>query len=133
MKLLMTAGFALSLALIPLLGVGAPPSSKVKVLMSQALADLPGKEGLVLEVTLPPGGADDVHRHDAHVFVYMLEGSTVMQVQGGKSVTLQPGQTFYESPTDIHVVGKNASSTQPAKFIAVFVKDVGKPPVLPAK
>jgi quercetin dioxygenase-like cupin family protein len=133
MNTLMTTCFALSLAIVPVLSAAAPPSSKVKVLMTQALADMPGKEGMMLEVTLPPGGADNVHRHDAHVFVYMLEGSAVMQVQGGKSVTLKPGQTFYESPSDIHVVGKNASGSKPAKFLAVFVKDANKPPVQPAK
>lgn len=124
---------AVCLLVAPFAATAAPPSSKVKPLMSQPLADLPGKEGLMLEVTLPPGGADDVHRHDAHVFVYMLEGSAVMQVKGGPSVTLRPGQTFYESPADIHVVGKNASSKKPAKFLVVFVKNVGAAPVIPVK
>ena len=133
MKFSKAAWFAACLAVAPLATVAAPPASKVKVLMTHPLADIPGKEGMVLEVTMPPGGADDIHRHDAHVFVYMLEGSAVMQVKGGRSVTLKPGQTFYESPEDIHVVGKNASSKRPAKFLAVFVKDVNKPPVLPAK
>ena len=131
MKLSTAGWFAACLAAAPLAAAAAPPSSKVKVLMAQPLADIAGKEGVMLEVTLPPGGADAVHRHDAHVFVYMLSGSAVMQVKSGKAVTLNPGQTFYESPADIHVVGKNASSKKPAKFLAVFVKNTNAPPVIP--
>jgi quercetin dioxygenase-like cupin family protein len=84
-------------------------------------------------VEYPPGGSDPVHRHNASVFVYVLEGSVVMQVKGGQEVTLNKGQTFFESPEDIHVAGRNASQTEPAKFLAFFVKDKGAPPVFPAK
>ncbi len=87
----------------------------------------------MLVVDYPPGGADPVHRHNAHAFVYVLEGSIVMQVRGGKEVTLTPGQTFYEGPSDVHTVGRNASSTEPAKFLVVLFKDKGVEPVLPAK
>ena len=102
-------------------------------LVQKELADIPGKEVLMLIVDYPPGGADPVHRHDAHAFVYVLEGSIVMQVRGGSEVTLTRGQTFYEGPNDIHTVGRNASSTQPAKFLVLLLKDKGVEPVLPAK
>ena len=92
-----------------------------------------GKEALMITVDYPPGGADPVHRHDAHAFVYVLEGSIVMQVRGGKEVTLTPGQTFYEGPNDVHIVGRNASNTKPAKFLVVLLKNKGVEPVLPAK
>jgi quercetin dioxygenase-like cupin family protein len=96
-------------------------------LLTKSLPDFPGKEVQMLIVEYLPGSVDPVHRHDAHAFVYVLEGSIVMQVKGGKQVTLTPGQTFYEGPNDIHVVGRNASSTQPAKFLVVFVKKEGAP------
>lgn len=101
--------------------------------MSQALADIPGKEGLMLLVDYPPGAADPIHRHDASAFVYVLEGNIVMQVEGGREVTLAPGQTFYEGPSDIHLVGRNASRTQPARFLAVLVKTQGAPALTPIK
>ena len=94
----------------------------VTPLMSKELSDLPGKEGLVITVDYAPGAADPVHRHRAHGFIYVLEGSIVMQVKGGKEVTLTPGQTFYEGPNDIHTVGRNASTTQSAKFLVVLLK-----------
>ncbi|HSW04115.1 cupin domain-containing protein [Aquabacterium sp.] len=105
----------------------------VSEILVKELSDLPGKEGLMLTVTYPPGGADEVHRHDAHAFVYLLEGSIVMQVKGSPPVTLKPGQTFYEGPSDIHLVGRNASSTKPAKFVVFLVKDKGAPAVKPVK
>ena len=107
--------------------------AKVTDLMSKDLTDLPGKEGLMLIVEYPPGGSDPIHRHNAHVFVYVLEGSVVMQVKGGKEITLTPGQTFYEGPDDIHVVSRNASNAKPAKFVVFFVKNKGTPVVVPAK
>jgi quercetin dioxygenase-like cupin family protein len=97
----------------------------VTPLMTKALPEFPGKEVLMITVDYPPGSVDPVHRHDAHAFVYVLEGSIIMQVKGGKEVTLKPGQTFYEGPNDVHVVGKNASKTEPAKFLVVFVKKEG--------
>src|SRR5215475_10070023 len=106
---------------------------KVTPLMSKDLTEFPGKEGMMMTVEYPPGGSDPVHRHNAHAFVYVLEGSIVMQVKGGKEVTLTPGQTFYEGPKDIHVVGRNASNTKPAKFVVFLVKDKGAPALIPEK
>jgi quercetin dioxygenase-like cupin family protein len=99
--------------------------AKVTDLMSKDLANLPGKEGLMITVEYPPGSVDPIHRHNANGFIYVLEGSIVMQVRGGKEVTLTPGQTFYEGPDDVHIVGRNASKTEPAKFVVFFVKDKG--------
>ena len=106
--------------------------ANVTPLFSKDLANLPGKEGLMLMVEYPPGSADPIHRHNANAFVYVLEGSIVMQVRGGKEVTLTTGQTFYESPDDVHVIGRNASQTKPAKFVVVLVKEKGAPAVVPA-
>ena len=108
-----------------------PPD--VASLMSKDLTDFPGKEALMITVQYPPGGADPVHRHDAHAFVYVLEGSVIMQVKGGKEVTLGPGQTFYEGPDDTHVVGRNASTTKPAKFLVMLIKKKGAPVFVPVK
>jgi quercetin dioxygenase-like cupin family protein len=105
----------------------------VAPIMLRELTDIPGKEVLMLTVEYPPGGSDPVHRHDAHGFIYVLEGSVVMQVQGGTEVTLTPGQTFYEGPNDVHVVGRNASHTTPAKFLVFLVKNKGAPPLVPVK
>jgi quercetin dioxygenase-like cupin family protein len=105
----------------------------VVTVMSKELADIPGKEVVMITVEFPPGGADPVHRHDAHGFIYVLEGSVVMQVKGGKEVTLTPGQSFYEGPDDVHVVGRNASKTRPAKLLAVLVKGKGAPILVPVK
>ena len=108
------------------------PEAKVTDLMSKDLPDFPGKEGLMILVDYPPGSSDPIHRHNAHAFVYVLEGSIVMQVKGGKEVTLTPGQTFYEGPNDVHIVGRNASQTQPAKFVVFLVKNKNAPVVIPA-
>ena len=108
------------------------PEAKVTSLTSKDLPDLPGKEALMIMVEYPPGSVDPIHRHNAHAFVYVLEGSIIMQVKGGKEVTLSPGETFYEGPNDVHVVGKNASSTKPAKFVVFFIKDKGAPVLVPA-
>src|SRR5215813_1335374 len=94
--------------------------AQVTPLISKDLPECPGKEGLMITVVYPPGASDPIHRHNAHGFIYVLEGSVVMQVKGGKEVTLTPGQTFYEGPNDIHVVGRNASTTQPAKFLVLL-------------
>jgi quercetin dioxygenase-like cupin family protein len=109
-----------------------PKDAKVTPLFSKDLADFPGKEGLMITVVYPPGASDPIHRHNAHAFVYVLEGSIVMQVRGGKEVTLTPGQNFYEGPSDVHVVGRNASQTKPAKFVVFLVKDKGAPVLVPA-
>ena len=117
-----------------LLGVSAfAQEARVTSLLSRELKEFPGKEGLLILVESPPGGSDPIHRHNAEAFVYVLEGSVVMQVKGGKQVTLTPGQTFYESPSDVHVVSRNASSTQPAKFVVFLVKDKGAPVLIPTK
>jgi quercetin dioxygenase-like cupin family protein len=108
-----------------------PPHASVTPLTSKDLPEFPGKEVLMITVEYPPGSVDPIHRHNAHAFIYVLEGSIVMQVKGGKEVTVTPGQTFYEGPEDIHVVGRNASSTKPAKFVVFFVKDKGAPVVVP--
>jgi quercetin dioxygenase-like cupin family protein len=106
--------------------------AKVTQLMSKDLTEFPGKEGVMITVEYPPGGSDPIHRHNAHAFVYVLEGSIVMQVRGGKKMTLTPGQTFYEGPNDVHVVGRNASQTKPAKFVVFLVKKKGVPILVPA-
>lgn len=103
------------------------PPAQVTTLMSKALAEHPGKEAIVITVEYPPGGESPVHRHNAHAFVYVLEGSIVMGVQGGKTVTLKPGQTFYESPDDIHTISHNASLTEPARFLVFLLKNSGEP------
>lgn len=110
---------------------GQAPHAAVTPITSKDLPEFPGKETLMITVDYPPGAVDPIHRHNAHAFVYVLEGSIIMQVKGGKEVTLTPGQTFYEGPNDVHVVGKNASTTKPAKFIVFFVKDKGAPVLVP--
>ncbi|HTF70192.1 MAG TPA: cupin domain-containing protein [Edaphobacter sp.] len=107
--------------------------AKVTPLISKDLAEFPGKEGLMITVVYPPGASDPIHRHNAHAFLYVLEGSVVMQVKGGKEVTLTPGQSFYEGPNDIHAVGRNASTTKPAKFVVFLVKDKDAPVLIPVK
>jgi len=107
--------------------------AKVTTLMSKDLTDFHGKEGTMITVEYPPGSSDPIHRHNAHAFVYVLEGSIVMQLRGGKSVTLTPGQTFYEGPNDVHIVGRNASNTKPAKFIVFLIKDKDAPILIPEK
>lgn len=111
----------------------AAEQANVTTLMSKDLADNPGKEVLMLTVEYPPGGADAVHRHHAQSFVYVLEGSVVMKLKGGKEVTLTPGQTFYEGPDDIHVVGRSVSTTKPAKMLVILIKDKGAPVLVPVK
>jgi len=107
--------------------------AKVTKLLSKDLTNCAGKEGLMITVEYPPGSSDPIHRHNAYGFIYVLEGSIVMQVRGGKEMTLTPGQTFYEGPDDVHVVGRNASQTRSAKFVVFFVKDKGAPILVPAK
>ena len=124
-KLILALSFLMS-------GTLVAQEAKVTQLLSKDLTNLPGKEGPMVTVEYPPGSSDPIHRHNAHAFVYVLEGSIVMQVRGGKEVTLTPGQTFYEGPDDIHVVGRNASKTKPAKFVVFLVKDKDAPVVVPA-
>jgi quercetin dioxygenase-like cupin family protein len=125
--------------LIPLMlatlvaGSLAAQEARVTSLISKELKESPGKEGLMILVEYPPGSQDPIHRHNAHAFVYVLEGSIVMQVKGGKQVTLTAGQTFYEGPDDEHIVGRNASNTKPARFVVFLVKDKGAPILVPSK
>ena len=107
--------------------------AKVTPLLSKDLPECPGKEGLMITVVYPPGASDPIHRHNAHAFVYVLEGSIVMQVKGGKEITLTPGQSFYEGPNDVHVVGRNASAMKPAKFLVLLVKNKDAPALIPVK
>jgi quercetin dioxygenase-like cupin family protein len=110
--------------------VFAADEAVVTPLLTKPLPEFPGKEVLMITVVYPPGSADPVHRHNAHAFVYVLEGAIVMQVKGGKEVTLTRGQTFYEGPSDVHLVGRNASSTESAKFVVFLVKEKGAPVVI---
>lgn len=130
-------GTALALALsvqgIQAVRAAEPLAASVTQLMQKDLPDYPGKEMMMITVTYPPGAVDPVHRHDAHAFIYVLEGSIVMGVKGGKEVTLTPGQTFYEGVNDIHTVGRNASKTKPAKFLVVFLKKKDAPILTPVE
>jgi len=111
----------------------ADKDAKVTPLMTKALAENPGKEVMMITVEYAPGGTDPIHRHNAQAFVYVLEGTVVMQLKGGKEVTLTPGETFYEGPDDVHIVGRNASSTKPAKFVVLLIKEKGAPVLIPVK
>jgi len=119
-------------ALVTLAAVPAE-AADAKELFAIDLADSPGKEGRMIEVSYPPGARDVVHRHDAHAFVYVLEGQIIMQLNGRPPVTLNAGQTFYEGPSDVHVVGRNASNTEPARFVVVLLKAKGAPILKPVK
>ena len=109
------------------------PQAKVTENMTKLLADYPGKEILTITVDYPPGAVDPVHRHDAHAIVYVLEGSIVMGVKGQKEQVLKPGDTFYEGPNDIHTVGRNASKTEPARFVVFLLKDQNTPVLTPVQ
>jgi quercetin dioxygenase-like cupin family protein len=111
----------------------AAPQASVAPLLTEALPEYPGKEATMIVVEYPPGAVDPVHRHDAHAFVYVLEGSIVMGVRGAREVTLKAGETFHERPNDVHTVGRNASTTQPAKFVVFLIKNKGAPILTPAK
>src|SRR5262249_55858540 len=125
--------FRASLAALLMLAAVPAQAADVKDLFAIDLADYPGKEGRMIEVSYPPGAQDVVHRHDAHAFVYVLEGQIIMQLKGQPAVTLKAGQTFYEGPTDVHVVGRNASNTEPARFVVVLLKAKGAPILTPVK
>ncbi|HVT93298.1 MAG TPA: cupin domain-containing protein [Bryobacteraceae bacterium] len=120
---------------LAILTVGAIAAQEANVtpLISKELKENPGKEATMIVVDYPPGSSDPIHRHNAHAFLYVLEGSIVMQLKGEKQVTLTPGQTFYEGPDDEHIVGRNASRTKPAKFVVFLIKDKGTPVLVPIK
>jgi len=125
---------ALLAGMFCLAGVAASAQEpKVTPVMMKNLADIPGKQLVVVTVEYAPGEADNPHRHNADAIVYVLEGSVIEQVKGGKPDTLTAGQTFYEGPNDIHMVGRNASQTEPAKLVAILVKKKGAPAVVPVK
>ena len=111
----------------------ASPEAVVTPLVAKDLPELQGKEGVMILVEYPPGASDPIHRHHAHAFVYVLEGSIVMQLRDAAEVTLSPGQTYYEGPNDVHIVGRNASNTQPAKFVVFLIKNQGAPILEPVK
>jgi len=129
----MMSKFAVLVLLCLISGTAMAQGAKVTPLMEKDLPDYPGKEVLMITVEHAPGGSNAIHRHNAHAFVYMLEGSVVMQLKGGQQVTLMPGQTFYEGPDDVHIVDRNASTTQPAKFLVFLIKNKGAPAVVPAE
>jgi quercetin dioxygenase-like cupin family protein len=139
-KPILMLAFLITSILIPTSGLIAQEADKlpmahetVTMLMTKDLAGSPGEQVLMYTVDFPPGFSSPIHRHNAQVSVYVLEGSVVMQVRGGKEVTLGPGQSFYEDPNDIHVVSRNASSTEPAKFLVFLINKKGAPLVIPAK
>ncbi len=117
------AALLASLVLCVCAGGAAPTDALVQPLMKRELSGVPQKEVLMETVVYPPGGKSAPHRHNAQVFVYGLEGSVRMQVQGAPPVTLGPGTTFYEGPEDVHILSENASQTRPAKFLVVLVRD----------
>jgi quercetin dioxygenase-like cupin family protein len=125
--------FRAYLAALLMLAAVPAAAADVKDLFAIDLPDSPGKEGRMIEVSYPSGAQDVVHRHDAHAFVYVLEGTIIMQLKGHPAVTLKAGQTFYEGPTDVHVVGRNASTTEPARFVVVLLKAKGAPIFTPVK
>ena len=112
--------------LLMLSGLNPFASPAEAQLLNVPLPTLPdNQEVLVLEVNLAPGQESPPHRHNAHVFVYVVDGQVNMQVKGGDLVTLSPGEMFYETPVDIHAVSQNASSTEPAKFLVHIIKTIG--------
>ena len=125
--------FCAYLAALLMLAAVPAEAADVKELFAIDLPDYPGKEGRMIEVSYPPGAQDMVHRHDADAFVYVLEGQIVMQLKGQPPVTLKAGQTFYEGPTDVHVVGRNASDSEPARFVVVLLKNKGAPILTPVQ
>jgi quercetin dioxygenase-like cupin family protein len=134
MKQATTMTKLIALALLCLAtGTAVAQEPNIASLMSKGLAENPGKEVLMITVEYAPGGTDPIHRHNAQAFVYVLEGSIVMQVKGGEQVTLTPGQTFYEGPDDVHVVGRNASPSKPAKFLVTLIKNKDAPVLVPVK
>ncbi|HSI27773.1 MAG: cupin domain-containing protein [Methylophilus sp.] len=132
----MLKALLVSLALLPTTAViaheGSHDHPDLTMVMNKDLSDLPGKEVIMLTVNYKPGEVETPHKHEAHCFLYVLEGNIVMAVKGGKEIALSPGQSFYEGPQDIHTIGRNASKTKPAKFVVLLLKDKNKPAVMPA-
>jgi quercetin dioxygenase-like cupin family protein len=137
-SVLRRAGLPCALTIAMLLGAAMTPAraaaeAKVTELMTLPLEGVPGKEVTMLTVEYPPGSVDPVHRHNASTFVYVLEGTIEMQMEGGEKKTLHPGDTFYEDPKGVHLVGRNLSDSEPAKFVVVLVKNQGAPILVPVK
>jgi quercetin dioxygenase-like cupin family protein len=128
-KLVLSILLAIS-AVLAFGSVLALPVGKVTRLMTKDLPDVPGKEGMVETVDFAPGEVSEPHRHNADLFVYVLEGSVTTQVKGGSTQTVHAGEVFFESPTDVHIVSRNASDTQPAKLLVFYVKAKGTPPTV---
>ncbi len=121
------------LAMFLMTGIAHAQGTKSTPLLTKNLPDISAKEATMLTVEYPPGYEGTIHRHNADVFVYVLEGSIVMQVRGGLKVTIGPGGTFYQGPNDVHVGGRNASKTKPAKFLVIALMNQGAPLVVPEK
>jgi quercetin dioxygenase-like cupin family protein len=139
-KAILTLAFFIISLLIPTntmmaqkTGTPSAAQETITPLITKDLAGSPDEQVLMYTVDFPPGFSSPVHRHNAQVYVYVLEGSVVMQVRGQKELTLRPGQSFYENPNDIHIVSRNASSTKAAKFVVFLINKKGAPLVIPAK
>ena len=134
LALLITSTLFTTSTLMAQNAVMAPMAQEtITPLITKDLAGFPGEQALMYTVDFPPGFSSPIHRHNAQVCVYVLEGSVVMQVRGQNELTLRPGQSFYEDPSDIHTVSRNASSTEPAKFLVFLINKKGSPLVIPAK
>ena len=129
-KILLFLLFVLVITNVPTVRTANSQVAKETPLMTTDLPDVPGKEGLIERVVLSPGEIVPPHRHNAHVFAYVLEGSVITQLMGGKPRTVHAGEVFYESPSDVHVESRNASTTQPATLLVFFVKKTGAPPTV---
>lgn len=129
-KLLLFLSFVLGITNVPTGSRANSQVAKETPLMTKDLPDVPGKEGLIERVVLSPGEIVPPHRHNADVFAYVLDGSIITQLMGGKPRTVHAGEVFYESPTDVHVESRNASTTQPATLLVFFVKKTGAPPTV---
>ena len=129
-KILLFLLFVLGITNLPTGSRANSQVAKETPLMTKELPDVPGKEGLIERVVLSPGEIVPPHRHNADVFAYVLEGSMITQVKGGNAQTVHAGEVFYESPTDVHVESRNASTTQPATLLVFFVKKTGAPPTV---
>jgi len=123
-----TLQFSVTVLLAILSAASVAQQSTATGLFQTDLPDIEGREAVMLEVEYPPGVASASHRHNAHTLVYVLEGTVEMQVAGGELMRLGPGETFYETPNDIHSVSRNASDSEPAKILVVFIKMKGAAP-----
>lgn len=120
-------------------GLAAPAFAQEQLKRVQLTSqDLPKMDGDNLIVTIQqleyvPGGTSDAHRHNGCTFVYVLEGALVARIDDGPEKIYRPGEMFYEPPLHLHAVSKNASQTEPAKFLVFRVIEKGKPATVPAQ